>query len=346
MHTIILFVTVHLFCYYCIYMELISKYLRDQFGVASTIAAFSKNELAKLPMYLRGNYAIYNGSIFDQNIIWAKVKSDGRNTPDQIKKQGLQLKQLLGHPIVFVFDEMESWERKRLIERKISFIQPFRHLYIPELFLQLNDSIRSSENKNEPTSTFLSPPAQFVILYHLQVASLEKMPFQEIAKKVQYSTMTVSRIIKELTHFKLVTIEGVKEKSIRFNSQGKELWKTILPILSSPVREVWFTDQIVNPIHYIIGGESALSTNTLLSESNRKTYVIGKDEFRSLKKLGDFQHLNKKYGDNRIEVWLYNPIMLSENKNVDKISLYLSLMQEEDERVKGALEDLINEIQW
>jgi hypothetical protein len=38
--------------------------------------------------------------------------------------------------------------------------------------------------------------------------------------------------------------------------------------------------------------------------------------------------------------------MLSENKNVDKISLYLSLMQEEDERVKGALEDLINEIQW
>ena len=116
-------------------MELISKYLRDQFGVASTIAAFSKNELAKLPMYLRGNYAIYNGSIFDQNIIWAKVKSDGRNTPDQIKKQGLQLKQLLGHPIVFVFDEMESWERKRLIERKISFIQPFRHLYIPELFI-------------------------------------------------------------------------------------------------------------------------------------------------------------------------------------------------------------------
>jgi DNA-binding MarR family transcriptional regulator len=219
-------------------------------------------------------------------------------------------------------------------------------LYIPELFLQLNDSIRSSENKNEPTSTFLSPPAQFVILYHLQVASLEKMPFQEIAKKVQYSTMTVSRIIKELTHFELVTIEGVKEKSIRFISQGKELWKTILPILSSPVREVWFSDQIVNPFHYIMGGESALSTNTMLSESNRKTYIIGKDEFRSLKKFGDFQHLDKKYGDNRIEVWLYNPVMLSENKNVDKLSLYLSLMQEEDERVKGALEDLINEIQW
>jgi hypothetical protein len=56
--------------------------------------------------------------------------------------------------------------------------------------------------------------------------------------------------------------------------------------------------------------------------------------------------LDKKFGDNRIEVWLYNPIILSGNKNVDKLSLYLSLKHEEDERIKGALEDLINEIQW
>ncbi len=327
-------------------MEAISKYIKEHFGVVAKISPLSKNELAQLPLYLRGNYVLYNGSIVDQNIIWAKVKSDGNYTPDQIKKQGQQLKQFLGLPIVFVFDEIESWERKRLIERRISFVQPFRQMYIPELFLQLNDSIRSSENKNELRSKYLTPPAQCVILYHLEVASLEKIPFQEIAKKVQYSTMTVSRIIKELHRFELVTIEGVKEKSIRFNSQGKALWKNILPILSSPVREVWFTDQILNDNHFRIGGDTALSTFTMLSASNRKTNVIGKDKFRSMKTAGALKSLDKKYGDNRIEVWLYNPVILSENKNVDKLSLYLSMKDEEDERVKGALEDLINEIQW
>lgn len=327
-------------------METISKYLKEYFGVVAKISPLSINELAQLPLYLRGNYALYNGSIIDRNIIWAKVKSDGSYTPDQINKQGKQLKQFLGLPIVFVFDKIESWERKRLIERRISFVQPFRQIYIPELFLQLTDSLRSSENKSELHSKYLTPPAQCVILYHLEMASLEKIPFQEIAKMVHYSTMTVSRIIKELHHFKLVAIEGGKEKSIRFNAQGKDLWDSILPILSSPVREVWFTDKIRNDNHFRIGGDTALSNFTMLSESNRKTYVIGKDEFRSLKKSGALKSLDKKYGDNRIEVWLYNPAILSENKNVDKLSLYLSLKHEEDERVKGALEDLINEIQW
>jgi len=45
-------------------------------------------------------------------------------------------------------------------------------------------------------------------------------------------------------------------------------------MLSSPVREIWFTDQILNDIHFKIGGDTAFSNFTMLSESNCKTYVI------------------------------------------------------------------------
>lgn len=327
-------------------MEAISKYLEEYFGLITKMLPLSKKDLAKLPLYLKGSYVLYTGSIVGQNVIWAKPKSDVHFTPDQIKKQGQQLNKFLGLPIVFVFDEIESWERKRIIERRISFVQPFRQVYIPDFLLQLNDRNRSSENKAESSSKYLTAPAQCVLLYHLEVASLEKLPFKEIAKKVRYSTMTVSRIIQEFHRYEIIEIEGAKEKSIRFKSQGKELWSSMQPKLCSPVREVWFTDQILNENDFRIGGDSALSNFTMLSESNRKTYVIGKDEFRSMKTLGTLRGLDKKYGDNRIEVWLYNPAILSENKNVDKLSLYLSMNQEEDERVKGALEDLINEIQW
>ena len=48
-----------------------------------TISPITNNELARIPLYLRGNYVLYNGSIVDQNIIWAKVKSDGNYTSDQ-----------------------------------------------------------------------------------------------------------------------------------------------------------------------------------------------------------------------------------------------------------------------
>ena len=75
----------------------------------------TKNELPLLPLYLTGNYIFYGGSTIDQKIIWAKLKPDGSYTPEHIKKQGQQLKQFLSFPIVFVFDEIESWKRKRLM---------------------------------------------------------------------------------------------------------------------------------------------------------------------------------------------------------------------------------------
>jgi hypothetical protein len=158
--------------------------------------------------------------------------------------------------------------------------------------------------------------------------------------------MTVSRIIKELLRFKIVVVEGKKEKLIRLKKQGKALWESILPILCSPIREVWFTDENLNNIENRIGGDTALSNFTMLSEKNQRTYVIGKDEFRSIKESGALKSLDKKYGENKIEVWLYNPAILSNSKTVDKLSLYLSMKNEDDERVKGALIDLINEVQW
>jgi hypothetical protein len=69
-------------------MESLIKYLQEYFGVVPRFMPFTKNELALLPLYLTGNYTLYRGSIIDQNIIWAKVKSDGSYTPERIKKQG------------------------------------------------------------------------------------------------------------------------------------------------------------------------------------------------------------------------------------------------------------------
>ena len=59
-----------------------------------------------------------------------------------------------------------------------------------------------------------------------------------------------------------------------------------------------------------------------------------------------FQKLDTKYGNNRMEVWHYDPALLTQTNEVDKLSLYLSMQGEEDERIYGALTGLINEIKW
>jgi hypothetical protein len=56
--------------------------------------------------------------------------------------------------------------------------------------------------------------------------------------------------------------------------------------------------------------------------------------------------INKEYGTNVVEVWRYDPRLLSKTETVDKLSLYLSLKDNEDERVQIELENLMNEIQW
>lgn len=55
---------------------------------------------------------------------------------------------------------------------------------------------------------------------------------------------------------------------------------------------------------------------------------------------------DKQFGKNMIEVWRYDPTLMSLNGYVDKLSLYLSLINDEDERVQIELEHLLETIEW
>ena len=62
--------------------------------------------------------------------------------------------------------------------------------------------------------------------------------------------------------------------------------------------------------------------------------------------VGILRITDKQFGENEIQVWKYNPKMLSTEGVVDKLSLYLSLKDNEDERIQIELERLINEMPW
>jgi DNA-binding MarR family transcriptional regulator len=324
-------------------VKALRDYLYETFGI--TTAPQSEKEKAKrLPLYLRGNYDLYSGSLTGQKVIWAEVRNPDSATPEKLKKQSQALQEIFGQiPVVYVFENLEPWQRKRLIEKKVGFAEPFRQLYIPQLFTQIRDG-HGKEKGMTKAGNQLKAPAQFFLLYHLQVQRLEELLLQEIAGLLNYSAMTITRSIKELVAHALLRVEGTKEKTVVFNVHGKDLWEKALPFLTSPVRETWYIDNQPHNEHARVGGETALAYYSMLSEPTQHTTAIGKDAFRISKP--QFEKLDKKYGFHKLEVWHYDPVLLSKGNEVDKLSLYLSLKDHDDERVQGALQNMINEMIW
>lgn len=338
-----------MFCYYAFlcylaFVQELEQYLKDTFG--EIIKPIREKEKTKnLPLYLRGNYDLFLIDIAGNKIILVEFKEKIGITPDQLKKQADQLSYFMNAPIVFVFDTLEAWQRKRLIQKKIGFAEPYQQLYIPDLLLQIKDTKRRDLPFN-PLSNELKPVAQFLLLYHLQIGSLEDKLLQEIAGILHYSPMTVTRAVKELAAFHLLEVKGSKEKSLSFNGHGIQLWEKALPHLDSPVKEIWLSDVDITNENCRISGDSALAIYTMLAETDQKCQAIGKDAFRVLKNQPTYKNLNKNYGDFKLEVWHYDPLLLSHTNEVDRLSLYLSMKHEQDERVQAALRNIINEMKW
>lgn len=306
---------------------------------------FEKEKNRKLPLYLKGSYDLFSGHLSSQKVLWAVIKSPESPTPDQLTKQSRAIQDVAGNvPIVFVFDGLDTWQRKRLIEKKIGFVEPFRQMYIPQLFMQIKEGSHQPVEKIVAAQHQLKPPAQLLLLYHLQVKSLEGLPFQEIAQILQYSPMSITRSIQDLHSLGLLKVEGSKEKSLLFGQQGRELWEQALPYLASPVRETWYSDETFNINHLQYGGETALSHYSLLADAQQKCYVAGKEIFRFSK--SNLDGLHKKFGNNMLQVWHYDPAVLSKGKAVDRLSLYLTMKDHEDERIQASLRQIMHETSW
>ncbi|MDB5089726.1 MAG: hypothetical protein JWR09_3720, partial [Mucilaginibacter sp.] len=228
----------------------------------------------------------------------------------------------------------------------IAFVQPGKQLYIPELLMDLNDvklTYRSALEKKEQ----LSYRAQLAILYHLEINSIENTPLQDIAPALNYSAMNVSRIVKELEQQQLSTLHGTKEKQLIFyQKQPEKLWLEVEPLMISPVREVWFSDESPAEIPgFMLSNDTALTQYSDINEGKRKSYAIGREQFRNLLAHGRIS-FDPQFGRIRVEVWHYDPGLLSKKNTVDPLSLYLSMRNEEDERIKMALDQMINDIKW
>lgn len=312
----------------------ISAYLDKSLGLKCQYGTSDSDLRRSLPIYLRKSFDLKSIDIEDCRCIIAEPKRQMKCA--ELNGAAKEIKQRLGYNVVLCLDSLDSVMRRALVLGRTAFIVTDKQAYLPFMYIIMNDRGIHS-NKNE-INEFLSPAAQMLLLFHLQVKSLDGMSLKEVASVLGYSAKTVTVILPELTNKELCSIESDgREKRLCFTESGMGLWQKSKPYLQTPVKRIAYTDELPSADIFRYSHDSAMSHHTFLAQPRQKTIAVS---CNSVKKM----ILHPAEGKLRVEIWKYDPTKLSSDEYADILSLILSYKDSDDERIAKEIELIENKI--
>jgi len=326
--------------------RILEDYVSKTIGLTFRHKELSTDLIKVLPQYLKGSFSFSLTEIDGQDFLLLKLKEEANLPVSQIVKFAVQIRRQTGTPTLIQFNSMDSIRRRTLISNKENFVVPDKQIYIPSLRMYLNESNSIWQlSKKEK----LSPSTQLLLLYHLQKSSLEGLSFSVIAEILGYSKKTISLVVTELQKLPFFEVKSMDErnKSFCFGEKGRQLWDSVSLLMDSPVQKVGYVkrDVIPDDLQLFASYDTALAHYTFMAETSQPSYAIGKNKFSEYQAvLKDFLHPEE--GDIRLEIWKYNPALLSNGKYVDKLSLALSYRDTDDERINKEINNMIDKMVW
>ncbi len=304
-----------------------------------------------LPAFVGRIYEPYRGRIFDRDYVLLVCTAKNQPTPGQVEKHAEIARSALGQNVAFVFPTLSTYDRKRLIQRRIPFIVPGRQTYLPMVMIDLREKSPTRPAIGGQRPEALSAPAQVLLLFHLQAkADSADWQLNQWADVLGYSRMTLSRVYRELLSADLCRPRGKgRQVVMRFSAEHRTLWEKATAYLRSPVAghcQARIPHRDGLPLYQ--AGASALARFSILAAGRAETFAMSSSRYRAA--LEDGKLIRVPYAEDDtvvIERWHYAPGLLSSNRHVvDPLSLYLSLQQDQDERVQAALKEMLEALPW
>jgi len=321
------------------------KYIKNTLDITLTIQPW--NDCADLPFFLKDQYTFYQTKIATTHCILMVANDKQETTPAAIRKNIDLLRPKTNKAeIIYVRQQLNSFNRKRLVEQKVCFIIPGNQMYLPFLGIDFREYFKKLQSRPET----LSPSAQVVLLHSLLKGNQDILRLNDLAGRYGYSVMTMSRAFSEIESLGLAEINtqgrGRKREMI-LKGTKQEVWENSLKFLRTPVIQRLYLDQSVTIPDGTYAGLSALARYSTLAESVNTVWAISSFEAKSLARRYRPGELSAKdLNCNEIEVWNYDPKLFAAAGVVDRLSLFLSLRDEKDERVEVALEQMMKEMSW
>lgn len=322
-------------------MDNIIRYIEEITGVKMDLVELRKEEVKNIPFYILNDYKIWKGKLFRKELLLMEKITPEHFTPLQYQKQMKLIELKLQNPVVLLLPEIKPYDRNRLIQKKVNFIIENKQMFIPQLLIDFK------EYRVKPLQgAFLKPAAQAMLLFHLQRQNLSNLNYKQIAGLLNYPYLTISRAVGNLCRLGICKTKGTKEKTVVFEMDKRRLWEKALPLMRTPVRNKVFINEVLPDNLVFKTNMNALAFYTNLNDDGHTYYAIKHADFLKLKKEKKIQTTSNYDGDYIVEVWRYNPGILTKIDYVDPLSLYIAFKDSEDERIEKELEYIINEMEW
>lgn len=288
------------------------------------------------------SYEFYDGEY--RGLEMAFLVPQGRKpTPKDLALADARIGSVLNLPVVFILMPCPAYERQRLIDKNVFFVISDNFANLP--MIVANERIRKSAYAKR-----LTPSAQYLLFYHLQVESLEGLSARDIADKMPYSYESVALALTCLSDLGLcrkVSGNG-KNKNVVFDAKGRELWDVAQNYLINPVNSIVFCDELKAEDDYPVCGINALAHYSSLNKDDDRQIMVTANQYKALQRSDSMVHCNEFDGPIRIEVWKYPPVSKAAEPVswADPLSVIVSLRDDHDPRVEGEVEYLIDRMIW
>lgn len=314
----------------------LERYIDQTLGIKAVAGHWGKEK--GLPFILKDTYEFFILNMQERQFLLMVDTQQDETSPATVRKHMEQLRNVWMDDVIYVREQVTSYNRTRLIKNRIPFIVPGNQLYLPMLALDLRDYFVTKRGAVKK----LSPAAQVLVLYSIykhRGLFDDSLTMTDWAEELGYTKMTMTRAFRDIRSI----LENDENIGVL---RGRQLWDRLRPFLRSPVLKTRYYDFDVFGSEPILAGDSALASYTMMAETASRTLCMEADEWKKNHEDEMHELPNAELGATAVQIWRYDPRRLDRSGIADPLSLYLSFEKNKDERIEMALEELLEQVQW
>ena len=294
------------------------------------------NKEKQLPLFILNDFLVQKAIINDIECLSLTPKGDLPTLP-AFKKQISIIKEIENVPIFLQLDAISSFRRQNLLENKIPFILKDKIVYLPFMATYLTNIYHE-----ETTVEKLTLASQLLFTWILY-QNTNKYYISDAVESLGFSNMTLTRAYRQLCATQLFEDRKDGRKIFLTTKLSKvELFNKMKPYLQSTFYTCGSILRKEITKDMVLAGESAFSQHAEINPPRIKTYAIEKKLSNNIKLQRECYSYDEQI---ELQIWKYNPLLFSPNKkNIDVISLILSLLGNEDERIDKQIDKVLAQI--
>lgn len=291
------------------------EYLQKVLGLKLT---YINDDIKHIPNFIGTRYVLRNVLLDRQKAVFIYPKTELEQI-ETLKKHISKIKSIVNLPVVMILDEITYRQKEYLLREKIPFVVNNKQIYLPFMALYLQERCNAETFPNEE----ILPSAQVLLLYFIYNGTVE-ITTSQVAKELGLTPTSISRASRQLEKLGLIqTMKTGKQK------------------LLNPVKKTVYIPKTCVTSELLESGYFALAHYTMLNVPQIKCFAID-----SISRWKDVMTNNLLDSENQmaVEMWRYNPHLLSKEDKVDELSLALSLRDDADERVEAAVDEMLEKL--